>query len=173
MDIEQKQLELDKISASILAIHMIAQNIHYKAKGNSFWAVHKLMQLPIDIYPELTDKIYEGIFMPSSDLKIPEPKNRLKHVIEICNDHSSDLYGLLLLIDHTLTLINNYKSENRAENVVMDEIAYTLSQIKGFIKATVDDGEQKYNLVGNADFQVGNTGGMRINTTQISFKSRK
>lgn len=173
MDIEQKQLELDKISAHILAIHMIAQNIHYKTKGKSFWAVHKLMQLPIDIYPNLTDKIYEEIFMPSDDLKIPEPKNRLKHAVEICEDHTSDLDGLCLLITHTMTLLDNYKSECRAENAVVDEIASTLAQIKGFIKATVDGGEQRYNLAGNADFQVGNTSGMRINTTSIMFRGKK
>lgn len=169
MDIEQKQLDLDKISAYILAIHMVAQNIHYKTKGKPFWAIHKLMQLPIDIYPNLTDKIYEEIFMPSDDLKIPEPKNRLKHAMEICNDHTDDLDGLLLLIIHTMTLLDDYKSEHRSENVVMDEIASTLAQIKGFVKATLDIGEQKFKVVGNS----ANSSGIRINTTSIAFKGNK
>ena len=173
MDIEQKQLELDKISAHILAIHMIAQNIHYKTKGKSFWAVHKLMQLPIDIYPNLTDKIYEEIFMPSDGLEIPKPKNRLKHAVEICEDHTDDLDGLCLLITHTMTLLDNYKSERRAENVVMDEIASTLAQIKGFIKATLDTKEQKFEMVGNSSQKAGNPEGMRINTTSIIFKGKK
>lgn len=173
MDIEEKQLELDIISAHILAIHMIAQNIHYKTKGKSFWAVHKLMQLPIDIYPNLTDKIYEEIFMPSDDLKIPEPKNRLKHAVEICEDHTSDLDGLCLLITHTMTLLDNYKSERRAENAVVDEIASTLAQIKGFIKATLDTKEQKFEMVGNSSQGVEKSDGVRINTTSIVFRGKK
>lgn len=173
MDIEQKQLELDKISAHILAIHMVAQNIHYKAKGKSFWAIHKLMQLPIDIYPDLTDKIYEEIFMPSDDLKIPEPKNRLKHAMEICEDHTDDLNGLCLLITHTITLLDNYKSERRAENTIMDEITSTLAQIKGFIKATLDTKEQKFGMVGNSSQEIEKSEGVRINTTSIMFRGKK
>ena len=173
MDIEQKQLELDEISAHILAIHMIAQNIHYKAKGKSFWAVHKLMQLPIDIYPNLTDKIYEEIFMPSDGLEIPKPKYRLKHAVEICEDYTDDLDGLCLLITHTMTLLDNYKSERRAENAVMDEISSVLSQIKGFIKATLDTKEQKFNVVGNSSQEIEKSEGVRINTTSIMFRGKK
>lgn len=122
------------ILARLTAIKHYAKDIHYNAKGDSFYAVHLLMDKVVDGLDDFIDSINEVCYLGAGDVP-PSSKEVLRlanAVIPIITDEDN-LERLIGLIKSTLLELGNIRDADRADNALLDNISQDLKLKLGLI----------------------------------------
>lgn len=121
---------LDVLSR-LTAIKHYAKDIHYNAKGDSFYAVHLLMDRIADDLDGFIDSINEVYYLGAGNLP-PKSREVLK-VAEAYIPSVIDIQFLKNLISTTLDVLDSVKDENRAVNSLLDSISQDLKLKLGLL----------------------------------------
>lgn len=121
---------LDVLSR-LTAIKHYAKDIHYNAKGDSFYAVHLLMDRIADDLDGFIDSINEIYYLGAGNLP-PQSRDVLK-VAEAYIPSVIDIQFLKNLISTTLDVLDSVKDENRAVNSLLDSISQDLKLKLGLL----------------------------------------
>lgn len=127
------------ILARLTAIQQYAKDIHYTAKGDSFYGIHLLMDRVADGLDDFSDSIKETCYLGSGDLP-PQSKEILRiaaAIIPVITEDKEDLERLGNLIRSTLQELNNIRDTDRADNSLLDNIAQDLKLKLGLINRQV------------------------------------
>jgi DNA-binding ferritin-like protein len=127
------------ILARLTAIQQYAKDIHYTAKGDSFYAVHLLADRVADGLDDFSDSIKETHFLGGGELP-PQSKEVLRLAIAyipVLTDTKSDLTRLGSLISSTLEALGETMGNGRADASLMDNIAQDLKLKLGLINRQV------------------------------------
>lgn len=122
------------VLARLTAIKYYAKDIHYNAKGESFYAVHLLMDRVVDGLDDFIDSINEVCYLGAGDVP-PSSKEVLRlanAVIPIITDEDN-LERLIGLIRATLLELGNIRDTDRADNALLDNISQDLKLKLGLI----------------------------------------
>lgn len=125
-----------QILAKLIAIKGFAKDIHYSAKGESFYGIHILMDRVVDGLDDFIDSINEVAYM-GRDMEPPASREVLKYATAyipmIGNDNRASLSLLNNLIAQTISGVNSYDSDDRAVTSLLDSIAQDLSLKHGLV----------------------------------------
>lgn len=127
------------ILARLTAIQQYAKDIHYTAKGDSFYGIHLLMDRVADGLDDFSDSIKETYYLGSGDLP-PQSKEILRisaAIIPVITEDKEDLERLGNLIRSTLQELNNIRDTDRADTSLLDNIAQDLKLKLGLINRQV------------------------------------
>lgn len=124
------------ILARLTAIKSYAKDIHYTAKGESFYSTHLLMDRVVDGLDDFIDSINEVCYMGSGD-NPPSSKEVLRVaqvVIPVLTDTRENLERLVGLIKSALSELDDIKGTDRADNSLLDAIAQDLKLKRGLVE---------------------------------------
>ena len=127
------------ILARLTAIQQYAKDIHYTAKGNSFYAVHLLMDRVADGLDDFSDSLKETHYLGGGELP-PQSKEVLRLAIAyipVLTDTREDLTRLGSLISSTLDALGETMGNGRADASLLDNIAQDLKLKLGLINRQV------------------------------------
>jgi DNA-binding ferritin-like protein len=127
------------ILARLTAIQQYAKDIHYTAKGDSFYAVHLLADRVADGLDDFSDSIKETHYLGGGELP-PQSKEVLRLAIAyipVLTDTKSDLTRLGGLISSTLEALGETMGNGRADASLLDNIAQDLKLKLGLINRQV------------------------------------
>lgn len=127
------------ILARLTAIQQYAKDIHYTAKGDSFYAVHLLMDRVADGLDDFSDSIKETHYLGGGELP-PQSKEILRLAIAyipVLTDTREDLTRLGSLISSTLDALGETMGNGRADASLLDNIAQDLKLKLGLINRQV------------------------------------
>lgn len=122
------------VLARLTAIKYYAKDIHYNAKGNSFYAVHLLMDRVVDGLDDFIDSINEVCYLGVGDVP-PSSKEvlRLANAVIPVITEEDNLERLIGLIKATLLELGNIRDADRADNALLDNISQDLKLKLGLI----------------------------------------
>lgn len=133
--------------ARLLAIYHYAKDIHYSAKGESFYAIHLLMdRIAEDIHGQI-DSINEVCYLGKGHVA-PSSKDIMKkayeNMPELWSDTKENIGELEHLIGGTVENIlemieNGTDNMTSAEASLLDEIAQSLMLKKGLITRSLKE----------------------------------
>lgn len=124
------------ILARLTAIKHYAKDIHYTAKGESFYSIHLLMDRVVDGLDDFIDSINEVYYMGAGD-NPPSSKEVLRvaqAVIPVLTDTRENLERLVGLIKSALSELDDIKDTDRADNSLLDSIAQDLKLKRGLVE---------------------------------------
>lgn len=127
------------ILARLTAIQQYAKDIHYTAKGDSFYGIHLLMDRVADGLDEFSDSIKETHYLGGGELP-PQSKEILRVAeayIPVLTDTREDLTRLGGLISSTLDALGETMGNSRADASLLDNIAQDLKLKLGLINRQV------------------------------------
>lgn len=127
------------ILARLTAIQQYAKDIHYTAKGDSFYAVHLLADRVADGLDDFSDSIKETHYLGGGELP-PQSKEILRLAIAyipVLTDTREDLTRLGSLISSTLEALGETIGNGRADASLLDNIAQDLKLKLGLINRQV------------------------------------
>lgn len=127
------------ILARLTAIQQYAKDIHYTAKGDSFYAVHLLADRIADGLDGFSDSIKETHYLGGGELP-PQSKEILRLAIAyipVLTDTREDLTRLGSLISSTLDALGETMGNGRADASLLDNIAQDLKLKLGLINRQV------------------------------------
>ena len=121
---------LDVLSR-LTAIKHYAKDIHYNARGDSFYAVHLLMDRIADDLDGFIDSINEIYYLGAGNL--PPQSRDVLMVAEAYIPSVIDIQFLKNLISTTLDVLDSVNDENRAVNSLLDSISQDLKLKLGLL----------------------------------------
>ena len=125
-----------QILAKLTAIKGFAKDIHYTATGESFYGIHLLMDRVVDGLDDFIESINEVVYM-GRDEEPPASREILKYATAyipvVGEDNKASLSLLNNLITQTIDEINNYETDDRAANSLLDSIAQDLRLKHGLV----------------------------------------
>lgn len=127
------------VLARLTAIQQYAKDIHYTAKGDSFYAIHLLMDRVADGLDDFSDSIKETHYLGGNELP-PQSKEVLRIAIAyipVLTDTREDLTRLGSLIGSTLDALGETMGNGRADASLLDNIAQDLKLKLGLINRQV------------------------------------
>ena len=127
------------ILARLTAIQQYAKDIHYTAKGDSFYAVHLLADRVADGLDDFSDSIKETHYLGGGELP-PQSKEVLRLAIAyipVLTDTRENLTRLGSLISSTLDALGETMGNGRADASLLDNIAQDLKLKLGLINRQV------------------------------------
>jgi DNA-binding ferritin-like protein len=127
------------ILARLTAIQQYAKDIHYTAKGDSFYGIHLLMDRVADGLDDFSDSIKETHYLGGGELP-PQSKEVLRLAIAyipVLTDTKEDLTRLGSLISSTLDALGETMGNGRADASLLDNIAQDLKLKLGLINRQV------------------------------------
>jgi DNA-binding ferritin-like protein len=127
------------ILARLTAIQQYAKDIHYTAKGDSFYGIHLLMDRVADGLDDFSDSIKETHYLGGGELP-PQSKEVLRLAIAyipVITDTREDLTRLGGLISSTLDALGETMGNGRADASLLDNIAQDLKLKLGLINRQV------------------------------------
>jgi DNA-binding ferritin-like protein len=129
---------MEEILIKLFAIEQKASDIHYNFKsGNSYFAVHKLMDEVREPINDFMDEIKEVIYL-GHDEPAPNSKLIIDGASALLSD-SLDLSYLVSLMDNAIQAIENIKSElDSGSSKVVDDISAHLLKYRGLVKKSID-----------------------------------
>lgn len=127
----------------LTVIYHYAKDIHYNAKGESFYSTHLLMDRVADGIMEQIDQINEICFLGMGK-PAPDSQNILKNAADdmpqIWNNDWENIEQLKNYIGGTIENILEIEQNNEvnsAEASLLDDIAKSLMQKKGLLLRTI------------------------------------
>ena len=124
------------ILARLTAIKHYAKDIHYTAKGESFYSIHLLMDRVVSGLDDFIDSINEVCYMGAGD-NPPSSKEVLRlaqATIPVLTNTRENLERLVGIIKATLSELDDIKDTDRADNSLLDSIAQDLKLKRGLIE---------------------------------------
>lgn len=129
-----------QILSRLTAIKGFAKDIHYTAKGESFYGVHLLMDRVVDGLDDFIDSINEVVYLGGDNLP-PSSREVLKYASAYIPSAGETVVGslnlLLGLISQALQEVESYQSEERSVNSLLDSIAQDLRLKKGLVSRSI------------------------------------
>lgn len=126
-----------ELLALLTAIKQYAKDIHYNAKGDSFYGIHLLMDRIADNLDSFGDTIKEVCYMGAGS-EPPASRDILKYAVAyipvIGEDNKASLTLLDNLIIKALEKVEAIKDTDRADNSVLDSIAQDLKLKRGLVE---------------------------------------
>ena len=126
-----------ELLALLTAIKQYAKDIHYNAKGESFYGIHLLMDRVADNLDSFSDTIKEVCYMGAGD-EPPASRDVLKYAMAyiplIGEDNKSSLSLLNNLILKALEKVESIKDTDRADTSVLDSVAQDLKLKRGLVE---------------------------------------
>ena len=126
-----------ELLALLTAIKQYAKDIHYNARGESFYGIHLLMDRVADNLDSFSDAIKEVCYMGAGD-EPPASRDILKYAIAyipvIGEDNKASLTLLDNLIIKALEKVESIKDTDRADNSILDSIAQDLKLKRGLVE---------------------------------------
>ena len=126
-----------ELLALLCAIKNYAKDIHYNAKGESFYGIHLLMDRVTDNLDSFSDTIKEVCYMGAGN-EPPSSREILKYAIAyipvIGEDNKASLTLLDNLIVKALEIVEYITDTDRADNSVLDMIAQDLKLKRGLVE---------------------------------------
>ena len=122
----------------LYCIRFFAKDIHYTAKGESFWSDHIFADEIFDGIDDLIDQINENLYLGFNE-EAPTSKEVLISVLDEIPQPTSDVKEdwriLYSLIEKGLTIIDSIEDEHDLPqlNALLDTIANELQKKKGLI----------------------------------------
>ena len=138
---------MSEILARLLAIYHYAKDIHYSARGESFYGIHLLMDRVADGIHDQIDSINEVCYL-GKEKEAPRSTNILEAALakmpELWNYNKDNLEELRDLIGGTIENIlemieNGSDNMTSAEASLLDDIAKTLMLKKGLIDRSLKE----------------------------------
>lgn len=126
-----------ELLALLTAIKQYAKDIHYNAKGDSFYGIHLLMDRIADNLDSFGDTIKEVCYMGAGS-EPPASRDILKYAVAyipvIGEDNKASLTLLDNLIIKALEKVEAIKDTDRADNSVLDSVAQDLKLKRGLVE---------------------------------------
>lgn len=126
-----------ELLALLTAIKQYAKDIHYNAKGESFYGIHLLMDRATDNLDSFSDTIKEVCYMGAGE-EPPSSREILKYAIAyipvLGEDNKASLALLDNLIIKALEKLESIKDTDRADTSVFDMIAQDLKLKRGLVE---------------------------------------
>ena len=126
-----------ELLALLTAIKQYAKDIHYNAKGESFYGIHLLMDRVADNLDSFSDTIKEVCYMGAGD-EPPSSRDVLKYAIAyipvIGENNKTSLSLLNNLIIKALERVESIKDTDRADTSVLDSVAQDLKLKRGLVE---------------------------------------
>lgn len=126
-----------ELLALLTAIKQYAKDIHYNAKGESFYGIHLLMDRVADGLDDEIDTIKEVCYMGAGD-EPPSSRDVLKYAIAyiplIGEDNKASLSLLNNLILKAIEKVESIKDTDRADTSVLDSVAQDLKLKRGLVE---------------------------------------
>lgn len=124
------------ILARLTAIKSYAKDIHYSAKGESFYGIHLLMDRVVDGLDGFIDSINEVCYMGAGD-EPPASRDVLRlaqAVIPVLTNTHENIERLVSIIKATLSELDGIKNTDRADNSLLDAISQDLKLKRGLLE---------------------------------------
>lgn len=129
-----------QILSRLTAIKGFAKDIHYTAKGESFYGVHLLMDRVADGIDGFMDSINEVVYL-GGDNTPPPSREVLKYasayVPSIGETIEGNLSLLYNLIAQALQEVESYQTTERSVASLLDSIAQDLRLKKGLVSRSM------------------------------------
>lgn len=126
-----------ELLALLTAIKQYAKDIHYNAKGESFYGIHLLMDRVADNLDSFSDTIKEVCYMGAGS-EPPASRDILKYAIAYIPVLGEDNKASLTLLDNlilkALEKVESIKDTDRADNSVLDSVAQDLKLKRGLVE---------------------------------------
>ena len=133
---------IDKLICLLIAIQNFAKDIHYAAKGDSFYSKHLLADRICNDIDQYLDQIKEIFFLPLKQ-QVPSSKQYLQQAIDLIpsieSNDKQNFAALAGLLFDTLQHIESLGSMTVGENNVIGGIAQDLQTNLGLINRQVEE----------------------------------
>ena len=120
----------------LTAVREFAKDIHYHAHGESFYAIHLLMDRVADGLYDKIDELKEVCYLGNIN-EVPQSKDILKVAVaympDIVDSNSDNIERLEDLIARTLDHIKEIKNGEPASDSLLDSIAQDLQLKRGLL----------------------------------------
>lgn len=136
--------KINTLIAQLIAICNFSKDIHYNAKGASFYGKHLLADRVQDNLNEYIDQIKEICILGADKETLPSSeylKKAIELIPEISEDDKDSFLSLKKLIIKTLKHIEGIKNLTSGESNLIGAIAQDLQNSLGLINKQVKDGE--------------------------------
>ena len=128
-------MQIEETIVYLFAIQAYAKNVHYRSKGDAFYAMHLLADKVQEGIQKHIDTIIETCILPYG---LPLPIT--EYWLEASRIIKTDIYnfrGLQSLIEKALEQLETVEARTRAENAIIDDVARDLTNSLGLITRQV------------------------------------
>lgn len=125
---------VNKLIFLLLAIKEYSKYIHYSAKGDEFYAVHKLMDFIIENYDGYIDEIKEVCLLGNGIIPAEDYLRQAALLVPAkSTDTKENLKKLIQLIKNTRNCINGIEELDKADENLLGAIDQDLKQKYGLL----------------------------------------